>query len=138
MVGDSTWDCEAAEGRQVKTIAVRTGGFGVDELRDAGAIAVFELDRRAARALALDGARVGDGYGNHRQDHGPLQEGRGDLDDDAALRREGKNEERKGEAKDELANAQDKAEPRPTRSRTSSARPPSGLPQAGRSIRPGR
>jgi HAD superfamily hydrolase (TIGR01509 family) len=42
LVGDSTWDCEAAKAAKVKTIAVRTGGFGVDELLDAGAIAVFE------------------------------------------------------------------------------------------------
>ena len=42
LIGDSTWDCKAAKAAKVKTIAVRTGGFGVDELRDAGAIAVFE------------------------------------------------------------------------------------------------
>jgi HAD superfamily hydrolase (TIGR01549 family) len=42
LVGDSIWDCEAAKAAKVKTIAVRTGGFGVDELRDAGAIAVYE------------------------------------------------------------------------------------------------
>ena len=42
LVGDSTWDCEAAKSAKVKTICVRTGGFGVDELREAGAIAVFE------------------------------------------------------------------------------------------------
>jgi HAD superfamily hydrolase (TIGR01509 family) len=42
MIGDSTWDCEAAKLAGVDTIAVRTGGFGADELRDAGAIAVFE------------------------------------------------------------------------------------------------
>ncbi|HEX8156415.1 MAG TPA: HAD family hydrolase [Solirubrobacteraceae bacterium] len=42
MIGDSTWDCESAKAVGVNTIAVRTGGFGVDELRDAGAIAVFE------------------------------------------------------------------------------------------------
>lgn len=42
LIGDSIWDCEAAKAAKVKTIAVRTGGFGVDELRDAGAIAVFE------------------------------------------------------------------------------------------------
>jgi len=42
LVGDSTWDCKAAKAAKVQTIAVRTGGFGVDELRDAGAIAVFE------------------------------------------------------------------------------------------------
>jgi HAD superfamily hydrolase (TIGR01549 family) len=42
LVGDSTWDCESAKSAKVKTIAVRTGGFGVDELRDAGAIAVYD------------------------------------------------------------------------------------------------
>lgn len=42
MVGDSTWDCRAAKAAKVKTIAVRTGGFGADELRDAGAIAVYD------------------------------------------------------------------------------------------------
>ncbi len=42
MVGDSTWDCEAAKRAGIDTIAVRTGGFGVDELREAGAVAVFD------------------------------------------------------------------------------------------------
>jgi HAD superfamily hydrolase (TIGR01509 family) len=42
MIGDSTWDCEAAKRAGVDAIAVRTGGFGADELREAGAIAVFE------------------------------------------------------------------------------------------------
>ena len=42
MIGDSVWDCEAAKAAKVKTIAVRTGGFGADELLEAGAIAVFE------------------------------------------------------------------------------------------------
>jgi HAD superfamily hydrolase (TIGR01509 family) len=42
LIGDSTWDCEAAKAAKVKTIAVRTGGFGADELREAGAIAVYE------------------------------------------------------------------------------------------------
>jgi HAD superfamily hydrolase (TIGR01509 family) len=42
MVGDTTWDVEAAGRAGVKTITVRTGGFGVDELEAAGAAAVFE------------------------------------------------------------------------------------------------
>jgi HAD superfamily hydrolase (TIGR01509 family) len=42
MVGDTTWDIEAADSADVPTIAVRTGGFGQDELQDAGAAAVFE------------------------------------------------------------------------------------------------
>jgi HAD superfamily hydrolase (TIGR01509 family) len=42
MIGDSTWDVEAAKQVKVPTICVRTGGFGADELREAGAEAVFE------------------------------------------------------------------------------------------------
>jgi HAD superfamily hydrolase (TIGR01549 family) len=42
MVGDSTWDVVAASKLEVPTITVRTGGFSVDELRDAGAAQVFE------------------------------------------------------------------------------------------------
>jgi phosphoglycolate phosphatase-like HAD superfamily hydrolase len=42
LIGDSTWDCEAAKAAKVPTICVRTGGFGVDELLEAGAIAVYE------------------------------------------------------------------------------------------------
>ena len=42
MVGDTPWDIEAAQKTDVPTLAVRTGGFGVDELREAGAAAVYE------------------------------------------------------------------------------------------------
>jgi HAD superfamily hydrolase (TIGR01509 family) len=42
MVGDTPWDVRAASSAEVPTIAVRTGGFGVDELREAGAVALFE------------------------------------------------------------------------------------------------
>ena len=42
MVGDSTWDCEAAARCGVETIALLTGGFSKQELRDAGATSVFE------------------------------------------------------------------------------------------------
>jgi uncharacterized protein YjbJ (UPF0337 family) len=41
---------------------------------------------------------------------GRAKKAAGDLADDASLRREGKQEERKGDAKDELANAQDRAD----------------------------
>ena len=41
MVGDSTWDCEAARRAGIETVAVLTGGFSEAELRDAGAVAVF-------------------------------------------------------------------------------------------------
>jgi HAD superfamily hydrolase (TIGR01549 family) len=42
MLGDSTWDCEAARRIDVPTIGVLTGGFSDQELRDAGAVCVFE------------------------------------------------------------------------------------------------
>jgi HAD superfamily hydrolase (TIGR01509 family) len=42
MVGDSTWDCEAASRAGLETVAVITGGYSADELRAAGASAVFE------------------------------------------------------------------------------------------------
>jgi HAD superfamily hydrolase (TIGR01509 family) len=42
MVGDSTWDCEAAGRAGIPAVAVLTGGFSEAELRDAGAIRVFE------------------------------------------------------------------------------------------------
>jgi HAD superfamily hydrolase (TIGR01509 family) len=41
MVGDSTWDCEAAGRAGLRTVAVLTGGFSEAELRDAGAVAVY-------------------------------------------------------------------------------------------------
>jgi HAD superfamily hydrolase (TIGR01509 family) len=42
MVGDSTWDCIAADRAGVKTVGVLTGGFSDRDLRDAGAVAVYE------------------------------------------------------------------------------------------------
>jgi HAD superfamily hydrolase (TIGR01549 family) len=42
MVGDSTFDCQSATNAGIKTLGVLTGGFSEAELRDAGAIAVFE------------------------------------------------------------------------------------------------
>jgi HAD superfamily hydrolase (TIGR01509 family) len=42
MIGDTPWDVLAARKANVPTIAVRTGGFGAEELREAGAVALFE------------------------------------------------------------------------------------------------
>jgi phosphoglycolate phosphatase-like HAD superfamily hydrolase len=42
LVGDSTFDCEAAARAGVPTVAILTGGFSDQELRQAGAEAVFE------------------------------------------------------------------------------------------------
>jgi uncharacterized protein YjbJ (UPF0337 family) len=41
---------------------------------------------------------------------GRFKKAAGDLTDDASMRRKGRQEERKGEAKDELATAQDRAD----------------------------
>jgi HAD superfamily hydrolase (TIGR01549 family) len=42
MVGDSTFDCQAAARVEVPTVAILTGGFSDQELCQAGAVAVFE------------------------------------------------------------------------------------------------
>jgi HAD superfamily hydrolase (TIGR01509 family) len=42
MLGDSTWDCQAAERAGIPAVAVLTGGFSEEDLRDAGAACVFE------------------------------------------------------------------------------------------------
>ena len=42
MVGDTVWDIKAAERAGIATIAVLSGGFGADELREAGAVAIYE------------------------------------------------------------------------------------------------
>jgi len=40
MLGDSTWDCKAADRAGVPTIGVLTGGFSEQDLREAGAVCV--------------------------------------------------------------------------------------------------
>ena len=42
MIGDTTWDIEAAKKAGVKTLALVTGGFSQAELEEAGAAMVFE------------------------------------------------------------------------------------------------
>jgi HAD superfamily hydrolase (TIGR01509 family) len=42
MVGDSTWDVKAAEAAGIPTLAVLTGGFSEEELREAGAAEVVK------------------------------------------------------------------------------------------------
>ncbi|WP_336707401.1 HAD family hydrolase [Oerskovia sp. USHLN155] len=42
MLGDAVWDVIAARRAGIECVAVRTGGIGADELRDAGALAVYE------------------------------------------------------------------------------------------------
>ena len=42
MVGDTPWDVHAARAAGVETLAVLTGGFAIEELRESGAVDVFE------------------------------------------------------------------------------------------------
>src|SRR5579875_3580673 len=42
MVGDTPWDVRSASAAQVPTLAVLTGGFAIEELRESGAVEVFE------------------------------------------------------------------------------------------------
>ena len=52
MVGDSTWDCEAAQRAGLETVAVLTGGFSEAELREAGAACVFASLHEMRKNLA--------------------------------------------------------------------------------------
>jgi HAD superfamily hydrolase (TIGR01549 family) len=51
MVGDSTWDCEAAKRAGLDTIAVLTGGFSEQELRDSGALVVYSSIKELRESL---------------------------------------------------------------------------------------
>jgi HAD superfamily hydrolase (TIGR01549 family) len=42
MIGDTPWDIEAARKLGIETICLLTGGFSEQELRNAGAVAVYE------------------------------------------------------------------------------------------------
>jgi HAD superfamily hydrolase (TIGR01549 family) len=42
LIGDSVWDCEAAANAGIPCVSLLTGGFGADELREAGAVAVYD------------------------------------------------------------------------------------------------
>ena len=63
MVGDSTWDCIAAARAGVPTVGLLTGGFSQEELREAGAVTVYES---IAELIArLDETPLGDPPANH-------------------------------------------------------------------------
>jgi HAD superfamily hydrolase (TIGR01549 family) len=51
MLGDTPWDVEAARKAGLETVCVITGGFSEQELRDAGAVAVFESLRELRERL---------------------------------------------------------------------------------------
>ncbi|MCZ2835996.1 HAD family hydrolase [Modestobacter sp. VKM Ac-2985] len=51
MIGDSVWDVVAAKNAGMPAIVVRSGGFGDDELRDAGAVGIYDTPADLAAAL---------------------------------------------------------------------------------------
>ena len=51
LVGDSVWDVEAAKNAGMPAIAVRSGGFGDEELRDAGAVGIYDTPGDLVEAL---------------------------------------------------------------------------------------
>jgi HAD superfamily hydrolase (TIGR01509 family) len=51
MIGDSVWDIEAAKKAGMPAIAVRSGGFGDDELQEAGAVGIYDTPGDLAKAL---------------------------------------------------------------------------------------
>ncbi len=57
MLGDTPWDVEAARRAGIETVAVVTGGYSEEELRDAGAVAVF--DSLESLRLRLDETPLG-------------------------------------------------------------------------------
>src|SRR5205085_4577597 len=57
MIGDTPWDVKAALAADVKTLAVVTGGFSPAELREAGAVEVFESVAELGERLDDTGLR---------------------------------------------------------------------------------
>ena len=51
VVGDSVFDVEAAKNAGMPVIVVRSGGFGDDELRDAGAVGIYDTPADLTAAL---------------------------------------------------------------------------------------
>jgi HAD superfamily hydrolase (TIGR01509 family) len=51
VIGDSVFDVEAAKNAGMPAVVVRSGGFGDDELRDAGAIAIYDTPADLTTAL---------------------------------------------------------------------------------------
>jgi HAD superfamily hydrolase (TIGR01509 family) len=51
LIGDTPWDVKAAAKADVRTATVLTGGFSEQELREAGAVAVFESIAELRAAL---------------------------------------------------------------------------------------
>ena len=51
VIGDSVWDVKAAHNAGMPALVVRSGGFGDDELLNAGAAAIYDTPADVAEAL---------------------------------------------------------------------------------------
>jgi phosphoglycolate phosphatase-like HAD superfamily hydrolase len=51
MIGDSPFDVQAAKNAGMPALVVRSGGFGDDELREAGALGIYDTPGDLAAAL---------------------------------------------------------------------------------------
>jgi HAD superfamily hydrolase (TIGR01509 family) len=51
VIGDSVYDVQAAKNAGMPALVVRSGGFGDDELREAGAIGIYDTPGDLAAAL---------------------------------------------------------------------------------------
>jgi phosphoglycolate phosphatase-like HAD superfamily hydrolase len=58
MIGDSVWDCRAADRAGVRSLGVLTGGFFESELLEAGASGVFDSVEALREHLADTPLRV--------------------------------------------------------------------------------
>jgi phosphoglycolate phosphatase-like HAD superfamily hydrolase len=52
LVGDAVWDVESAARAGIPCVGVLTGGYSEAELREAGAVAVYDTPRSVAAALS--------------------------------------------------------------------------------------
>ncbi len=53
LVGDAVWDVQAAARAGIPCVGLLTGGYSENELRDAGAVAVFDTPRSLAKHLEV-------------------------------------------------------------------------------------
>jgi HAD superfamily hydrolase (TIGR01509 family) len=58
MIGDSVWDCRAAQRAKVRSVGVLTGGFSEQELTEAGASAVYPAVEELRQSLDETPLRV--------------------------------------------------------------------------------
>jgi HAD superfamily hydrolase (TIGR01549 family) len=58
VVGDSVWDIDAAQHCEVPAVGLRCGGFSEAELRDAGAVNVFETPEDLVRRFDESGIHL--------------------------------------------------------------------------------